>query len=276
MKKVSDYIQDHLGENLTVDQLSQVAHFSKFHFHRQFAEYTGMNVFKYIQLLRLKRASMQLVFNKHRRITDIALEAGFESPESFSRAFKKIVLHSPSQFRQRPDWKGWTDIFHFSLFERKQHMNINIVNFQQTKVAVFEHRGSPDTVYNSAEIFIVWRKETKLSPVNTSRTFGIAYDDPKTTDPEQFRFDICGSVTSDVPENSSGIITKVIPGGRCAVLRHNGSHDDIAVSVHYLYGEWLPGSGEELRDFPCFFHYLNLVPLVEEHALMTDIHLPLR
>jgi AraC family transcriptional regulator len=45
--------------------------------------------------------------------------------------------------------------------------------------------------------------------------------------------------------------------------------------VHYLYGQWLPSSGEELRDFPCFFHYINLFPEVPEHELITDIYLPL-
>lgn len=59
-------------------------------------------------------------------------------------------------------------------------------------------------------------------------------------------------------------------------MRHLGSRDRIADSVYYLYRDWLPDSGEELRDFPLFFHYLNLVPFVAEHELVTDIHLPLR
>jgi len=46
--------------------------------------------------------------------------------------------------------------------------------------------------------------------------------------------------------------------------------------VRYLYGVWLPASGEELRDFPCFFHYVNLFPYVAEHELVTDIYLPLK
>lgn len=68
----------------------------------------------------------------------------------------------------------------------------------------------------------------------------------------------------------------MIPGGRCAVVRHHGSHERIAESIYPLYREWLPQSGEELRDFPLFFHYLNLIPEVEEHELVTDIYLPLK
>ena len=46
--------------------------------------------------------------------------------------------------------------------------------------------------------------------------------------------------------------------------------------VYYLYQTWLPDSGEELRDFPCFFHYLNFVHEVDECELVTDIYLPIK
>lgn len=155
-------------------------------------------------------------------------------------------------------------------------MDVNIVEFEETRVAVLEHRRPPVFINDTVSTFIEWRKESKLSPVKTSKTFGIVYHDPKSVEPEKFRFDLCGAVTAEVPENRQGVINKVIPGGRCAVLRHNGSLDDVGSTVHYLYGEWLPASGEELRDFPCFFHYLNLIPEVAEHELMTDVYLPVK
>lgn len=83
INKVLDYIHAHLDEELSVDALSRVANFSRFHFHRQFSEYTGITVTRLVQLLRLRRASMQLVFNQRARITDIAFQAGFANAESF-------------------------------------------------------------------------------------------------------------------------------------------------------------------------------------------------
>ena len=276
INKVCDYISEHLNDDLSVDCLSQVAHFSKYHFHRQFSGYTGVTVAKYILMMRLKRASYQLVFNQHYRIIDIALEAQFENPESFSRAFKKAFGQTPSQFRKQPEWEAWNDKYPFPIIERKLNMSVKIVDFEETKIAVLEHRRSPDLLNDSVSKFIEWRKESKLSPVDTSKSFGLVYDDPKATEPDKFRFDLCGSVTSDVPNNPQGVITKTIPSGRCAVLRHLGSHEEMDKEVHYLYREWLPESGEELRDFPCFFHYINLFPDVSEHELITDIYLPLR
>ncbi|MEJ2592020.1 MAG: AraC family transcriptional regulator [Candidatus Thiodiazotropha sp.] len=276
LERVFDHIDRHLDETLGLDELSRLANFSKFHFHRLFSAHVGLGVVRYIQLKRLKRASYRLVFEERLRIIDIALEAGFENPESFSRAFKRNFGQTPSQFRRAPAWQPWTEQTRLPSRERMQTMQVKIIDFEETPVAVLEHRGSPALVNDSARQFIAWRKATGLSPVASSRTFGIAYDDPETTEAAQFRFDICGSVQQPVPENPQGVINKLIPGGRCAVVRHLGSHDHIGESAWYLYREWLPQSGEELRDFPLFFHYVNLIPETPEHELVTDIHLPLK
>jgi len=275
-KHVFDYVDRHLDETLSVERLSRVANFSKYHFHRQFSAFTQMSVARYIQLTRLRRASYQLAFNERRRIIEIALEAGFENPESFSRAFKRCFGQTPSQFRKRPAWMAWNEQMQLPKRERNEQMDVRIVDFSETLVAVLEHRGAPQLVNESAKKFIDWRKTSGLSPVGASRTFGIAYDDPEATEPESFRFDICGSVTEPVPENPQAVVNKRIPGGRCAVVRHFGSTDDLGEPARYLYREWLPASGEELRDFPMFFHYLKLIPETPEHELITDIYLPLK
>lgn len=58
-------------------------------------------------------------------------------------------------------------------------------------------------------------------------------------------------------------------------MRHYGSREQIP-AAEWLYGEWLPGSGEELRDFPFFFHYVNVGPDVEDRDMITDLYLPLK
>ncbi|GAB3527122.1 AraC family transcriptional regulator [Photobacterium alginatilyticum] len=274
--QVCNYIYAHLDEELTVAELSKVAHFSKYHFHRQFCHYMGINVFKFVQQLRLKRAAYQLVFHHKTRIIDIALDAKFEYPESFARAFKKEFGQSPSEFRNQPNWLHWNQQYHHRERALERHMKVDIIFFEETNVAVKEHRAAPERVNESASQFIEWRKSTGLSPIASSRTFGIIYDDPKVTAPEDFRFDICGEIKQAIGTTTHGIINKTLPAGRCAVIRHHGSHDDLDSKVHYLYGQWLPESDEELRDFPCFFHYLNFFPEVAEHELITDIYLPLK
>ena len=67
ISKVLDYIDQNLNEPLSLKRLSEVAHFSPYHFHRQFSALSGMSLGRYIQLMRLKRASYRLVFKPQAR-----------------------------------------------------------------------------------------------------------------------------------------------------------------------------------------------------------------
>jgi len=273
---VCQYIGEHLDEELTLDKLCQIACFSKFHFHRLFSEFMGVCVNQYIIAMRLKRASYQLVYQPEVKIIDIAFNAGFENPESFSRKFKQNFSQTPSQFRRQPLWQAWHSSLVFARkTKRSIKMKVEIVKFEETEVAVKEHRGAPQRLNHSVSEFIHWRKETGYSPVTISKTFGLAYDDPESTVPEKFRFDICGEIDKAVPNNEYGIVNKTIPAGRCAKVRHYGSHDDMGNTIRALYSDWLLQNGEQLRNFPCYFHYVNLFPQVDEHELITDIYLPI-
>ncbi|MFT0212559.1 AraC family transcriptional regulator [Pseudomonas sp. F1_0610] len=274
--KVLHYIEQHLDETLSVESLSCEAHFSVFHFHRLFSAYYGVSVGRYIQWLKLKRASYQLAFNHHQKIIDIALAAGFQSPESFTRAFKQACGQSPRQFRQQPNWLQWHARKPNPNYQKVQVMDVKIVNFPETKVATIEHRGAIELIFQTAATFFEWRKATGLSPVATSQTYALAPCDPQTTEPKDFRFSLCGSVTQAIDENNSyGIKNAVIPAGRCAVARHLGSHDRISDTAYYLYRQWLLETGEQLRDYPLFFQYHNFIYDVAEHELVTDVYLPL-
>ncbi|OEG73463.1 AraC family transcriptional regulator [Shewanella colwelliana] len=275
IEAVCDYIAKHLEQPLSVEQLSAVAHFSKYHFHRQFQVYTGINVGKYITMLRLKRASYRLVFHPQLKITDIALSAGFENSESFSRAFKAQFQQTPSQFRLTPKWEAWSAQYANVNITRRETVQVNISQTSNIKVAALEHQGSPASLNQSIQQFITWRKQSGESPLDSSQTLGIPLNDPNTVTPDAFRFDICGSVNQDVAANDFGVITKIIPGGRCAVIRHHGSHDQMDAKIYQFYREWLPDSGEELRDFPLYFEYHNFFPEVAEHELVTDIYFAL-
>lgn len=276
LRRVCDHIERHLDEPLSLEALSRMAHSSPFHFHRQFTAWSGLPLYRYIQWLRLRHASWRLAFNPQDKVIDIALDAGFQNPESFTRAFKTAFGQSPSQFRQKPNWAAWHQRVPKLALQEQHVMDVKIVEFPHTNVAMLTHQGNPDRVNDSAATFIEWRRSTGFSPVKSSQTYGIAWHDPQTTPPEQFRFDICGSVAAPIPENAFGVVNAEIPGGRCAVVRHQGSLDSLSDSVWYLFREWLPGSGETPRDFPVFFQYLNFVHEVPEHALLTDIYLPLR
>jgi AraC family transcriptional regulator len=106
-QKTLEYIDTHLSDDLSLDRLSRIAAFSKHHFLRQFSELFGLGIYQYVQLNRLKRASYRLAFRQGQSVIDIALESGYDSPESFARAFKKSTGQTPTEFRRQPRWTSW-------------------------------------------------------------------------------------------------------------------------------------------------------------------------
>ena len=273
---VLTYIDENLEGDLSLKTLSQVANFSTFHFHRQFTAFVGVPVSRYVQLMRLRRAAHRLAAAADHSVLEAALGAGFDSPEAFCRAFKRAVGMTPSAFRKAPNWQVWHAVFAIPHFSRTIIMQVRIVEVPEVRVAALEHCGSPRLVSESVRRFIQWRMQSGQSPVASSRSFGIPYGNPDTTPADAFRFAICGEIHEAVEPNAFGVHERLMAGGRYVVVRHVGSPDHIGESIYPIYRDWLPASGEELRDQPLFFHYLSVYPPTPQDRWETDVYVPLR
>src|SRR5271157_2100329 len=97
--RVLRHIQEHLDETLDLEELAQVACFSSFHFHRIFAAMTGETLADHVRRLRLERAAMELKSGA-KQVIQVALDAGYEAHEAFTRAFKAAYGISPAEFRR--------------------------------------------------------------------------------------------------------------------------------------------------------------------------------
>jgi AraC family transcriptional regulator len=155
-----------------------------------------------------------------------------------------------------------------------ESLEVKIVEFPETRVAVVEHLGPPELEHQTALRLVKWRLEMGF-PVDRHRNYGVHFTDPRVTPPDQHRVDFCLSVDEEVASNQFGVVTKVIPACRCAVARHLGARvrNDAAI---YLLTQWLPASGESLGQFPIFFHYVNVGPSITESEMITDVYLPLQ
>ncbi|MHA7767717.1 AraC family transcriptional regulator [Bacillus atrophaeus] len=90
-----DYIEENLQEDITIEEIAKAAYTSKFHYQRMFFMLTGSTVFEYIRRCRLTLAAQELAAFKA-KVIDVALKYGYDSPESFSKAYGI----SPSQARK--------------------------------------------------------------------------------------------------------------------------------------------------------------------------------
>lgn len=283
MRRVLDYIDQHLEGDLDLEAVSRVAAFSKFHFHRQFTAIFELSVHRYVQLARMKRASQRLVSSEAQSVTEIAMDAGYDAPDAFARAFRQLLGQSPSAFRKSPDWDLWLAAFGPLNNARSKLMQIifdnsdvTIREVPVTPVAMIEHRGDRMGIAETRERFVAWRKAAGLSP-ETSATFMVFRSEREPANPADYSMDLCVATDQSIDPDDGPVRAGVIPGGRCAVLRYPGNTHNLEPAALYLYRDWLPASGEEAGDFPIYCQRrLQMIPEVQAHEVITELFLPLK
>ena len=143
------------------------------------------------------------------------------------------------------------------------------------RVAIFEHRGDPRAIDVTIQRFIAWRKAAGLSP-RTNPTFNIWHSERRPADPAEYRMDLCVGIAADqlIDPLDETVRIGEIPGGRCAVLRMTGDTHNLEPAANFLYRDWLPVSGEEMRDFPIYCQRFLLD--TPELGTAAELFLPLR
>lgn len=282
MQRVLDYIDQHLHDDLDLDALSSVAAYSKYHFHRQFMATFGLSVHRYILLARMKRASYRLAYRDTKSVTAIAMDAGYDAPDAFARAFRQRFGQSPSSFRKSPDWEPWHSAFiplddaRSKLMQKTfTNTDVTIRDVLRTPVAIMEHRGDPATLGATIQRFITWRQAHDLHP-KIYPSYNVWRSERRPESPADYSVDLCVGVPPSFKVDGEQIKAGEIPGGRRAILRVVGNTGNLEPAALYLYRDWLPASNEEVRDFPLYCQRLAFFPEVPEHEAVAELFLPLK
>jgi AraC family transcriptional regulator len=283
--RVLVHIQQNLDQPLPLEQLAALACLSPFHFHRIFTGLVGESLHNHIRRLRLERAAGQLR-RERRSVTHIAFQAGFETHESFSRAFRQAFGSSPSEYRKKhrpPQLIQTRSKVHYqdgrpfrsfnSAKPSSAIMDVKIVTLQPMRVAYIRHVGP------YSEVGRAWDRlctELGVQGLLGSGTLllGLCHDDPMITASEKIRYDACATV-DDAFKPYGDIGIQVIPGGDYAVITHFGAYETLNDCYTKLVGEWIPRSGRELRAASCFEVYINTLDNTDPEDLITDIYAPL-
>lgn len=273
MHRVIAHIDEHLDQALDLNALADVAHFSRFHFHRLFAAWMGETLGDYLRRRRLEIAAMRLAAQPRAAVLNIALSAGFGSAEAFSRAFRSRFGSSPTGWRAQqamlrgansnPDQvdskasqaSSALSPEHSASRNRRMEatMNVKIFDRQPVTVAYLRHLGSYGAPIATfwQDTYYPWAYTNNL--LDRAR-YGISHDDPGITAPAQCRYDACAEVTPDFVA-SGGALKATIPGGRYAVFSFKGSVAEVGAAWTALLRDWLPSSGQQLDARPCFKYY---------------------
>lgn len=273
MHRVLHHIDRHLDQPLELALLAEVAHFSPYHFHRLFSAWMGETLGDYVRRRRIEMAAFRLAGQPLLTVTELALSSGFGSPEAFTRAFKQRFGVSPTVWReqragcrntdsnpdqvdrnsdQAPPGMRREDVA--SHITQEEHsMDVKLIDRPQVTVAYMRYIGpyGPHVHTFWMQRFGPWMARHGL----TGRAaYGISYDDPHITAPEQCRYDACVEVEPGFVADG-GAQVGTIPGGRYAVLSYYGKPEQVGEAWTALLRIWLPDSGLQLDARPCFEHY---------------------
>jgi len=269
LARVLAHIEGHLDEPLPLEDLAVVACFSPYHFHRVFRGMVGESVKEHVRRLRLERAARRLLSGDS-TVLALALDAGYETPESFTRAFDALFGLAPSAFRRNG---GKMDASSKLEKAALPAVEVAVKRLQPFRVAYARHIGPYDQVGEAWSKLMMWAGPRRLLGPSMVR-LGIPHDDPEITPPERLRYD-AALVVPDGVTGSGDVAIQEIAGGQYAVAMHRGPYDRLGETYAALCGQWLPASGREARNAPPLEFYRVSFEQAPPEEFVTEICVPL-
>ena len=104
-RRIRAYIDAHIGEHISLDDLAHQAGVSRFHFARQFRLSTGVSPMEYLRRVRIER-SKSILQSRETTIAEVAATLGFSDQSHFTRTFGRLVGVSPGSFARNDDWRS--------------------------------------------------------------------------------------------------------------------------------------------------------------------------
>lgn len=268
--RVVDHIAANLDAPLDLERLAEVACFSPYHFHRIYRGIRGETPDQTVRRLRLHRAAVSLT-RSDAPLAQIAAGAGYSSVEAFSRAFARSYGRTPAAYRTERRLASPTGSEAQSL-ETDMH-DIEIIAAPAYRLLGLPHRGSYDLIGGAFEKLSALA--APLGALGAEATFiGVYYDDPETVPAAELRSFAGVATTPDMAPQGDLEIVELV-AGPAARLIHKGPYAELEPVYKHLYGVWLPSSGREPADTPCYEIYLNDPATTAPLDLLTEVRLPL-
>lgn len=269
---------------MKLKELAGVACFSDFHFHRIFGAVTGETLNQFTTRLRLEKAARLLRFSRQ-RVTDVALECGFSSSATFSRAFRAGYETSPSLFRKTAEIKkrkirkaiytGQEYVLPMSAAEKKAAFPVRLLDLPERHVAYIRvvDAFEMDRVLAACKTMIAWAKAQNI--FSRGVLFGMTVDDPDVTPKHLYRYEVCLASSSPF-ECMEGMSELKLPAMRYAATRVSGDIRWVATAWDYLVRSWLINSAYEPEHAPALEIFLDKENATDWSHFELELCLPIK
>ena len=279
INKVIDYIERNITKTFTLDELSDCANFSKFHFNRIFHSIVKESPFQFIMRLRLEKSASLLLSRPNESLSEIAAQCGFSDLSVFSRNFKKYFNSSPSVYKREasknsnirqidsndqqanaqidkyfcPDSKTVKWISNMEIIK-----NVEVLSLPQMTVAYTRnlgpYNGNNELYQKHREELLSWAAARDLMNYEDFKYLILYHDNPTVALNSNQRMSLCVVVPPDTL--TTGTIGKMdIEKGKYVVCQLNLSAKDFPKAWDWIFNKWFPDSGYVPDNKPYFEVY---------------------
>lgn len=262
LQKAIDYMETNLQNEVSIEAIAQQANVSPFHFQRMFMIMTDLSVGEYLRRRRLTMAAQQLL-NTDCKIIDLAYDYGYETPEAFTKAFRKQHGVSPSQAR-----KGVGTLQSYNRLVIQVNlkgagpMNYQIIEKEAFQVVGIKRECLCGETGEMSGVATFWVEvnsngtAAKLERLINGEIQGLlGITDNYNEDKETVDYWIAAEHSGEVPD---GFIALTVPKSRWAIFEVRGSAPlAMPEAWNQIYTEWIPSNGYDIADIPSLEAYTD-------------------
>jgi AraC family transcriptional regulator len=283
------FIDENLNADLSLNNVSKIAFFSPYHFHRIFKFMTGETLNSYVTRRRLEKSALDLI-HKNIGITEIAQQWGFNDNSSFSRAFKKFYGVSPTEFKKQnpnkfskirqveskngqayPDYEQYICIINNLKNWIKMNANIEIKEMPKMDLAYVSCVG-PQNMTAAYQKIMQWATPHGLMDDKT-KMVTIYYDSFKVTESSKVRMSACILLNKAFTTEGEIGLTSIQPC-KCIVGHFEVGLDEFEKSWTGMF-VWMSENGYKKADENPFEVYHNNFNEHPEKKAIVDFCIPI-
>ncbi|WP_100334187.1 AraC family transcriptional regulator [Bacillus alkalisoli] len=284
IKRTIDYIEENLHEDISLENLAEIACFSPYHFHRIFQALVGESVMEYVRKRRLTYAAERLYYSNE-KVLDIAIEVGFQYQVSFNRSFKKVFGVSPVQYRNAKSLSGplrGKAYLHPKQLTGGSTMELKFVTKPAFHIIGYELKTKTEDGQNNKDIPVFWQHYIQNDlgskipgPIKKYEELGICSDFCSETG--EFVY-VIGKEVANGAEAPEGMSYRSYPEQEYAVFTTPKATDETFSSAiqstwQHIFAEWFPHSDYEYSGVVDFELYDERCFGAEK---VMDIYIPVK
>ncbi len=281
LNKVMDYIEDHLTQDISLEEIADYAGVSDYHFRKIFYYLSGLSLSEYIKNRKLSEANKDLL-NKE-RVTDVAFKYGYESIDGFTRAFKSWSGFLPSEIAKKGISKSFPKLSFYIDVRGGDSMDYKIVEMPAFKFAGVSKRvpmqfeGVNEAIVELARSITEEQREAMhaLQNLEPYEIVNVSYEhDHDFMEDRGELTHMIGVLTTE--EDISELLDVIeVPAASWAVFPNEGPFPETLQQTYArTYAEWLPVSDYEVIPLPGFS--FTRMDKERENYAYSEVWMPIR